>query len=74
MQTEPFHPLNATRNVYLESTSIHIAQCSSCFLHLVRTNVSRFGAYLTIARASLRKHWFQGSDLLLKSRYVPYGT
>ena len=41
---------------------------------MVRSSVSRCGAYLKIARALLQKHTCQGSEPLLKSRHVRYGS
>ena len=48
-------------------------QCSSSFLHVVRSRASWHGADLTIAHAHLQMFYFQGSEPLFKSSFVlPY--
>ena len=69
--TDPFHSLSS---IYNQWQFIYIWQWFSYFLHLVPLSVFRYGAHFTVAHVLLQKHSFKGSDPLLQSCFVPYGT
>ena len=59
---------------FLVTNSIDTAQRSRCFLRLVHSSVSWYGAYLTISHALLWKQSFYGLEPLFMSCCAPYGT